>query len=220
MRSSKSGPPRADLTRRTSWSARRPSTAASARSIAFSCVLIESRPGYTSLEVSGGYERFCEETGGHRWQRVPPSEKRGRVHTSTVTVAVFPVSVDPVSELDPKEIEWTAVRGGGKGGQAKQKTSNAVMMKHLPSGIVVRVETDRSQWRNRRLAAAVLAGRVAALSDESSRRREDRRSQVGSGMRADKRRTIRSRDDRVVDHLTGKKTTLKRYEQGHLEDLR
>lgn len=192
--------------------------AATARSTLFSCSILESRPGYISLEVEGGDGFFDNEAGGHRWQRIPPTEKRGRVHTSTVTLAVLPLAVEP-EELDETDFEWTAVRGSGKGGQARNKTSNCVTMKHVPSGMTVRVESDRSQWRNRRAAAALLRERVQATAGDGGRA-DLRRSQVGSGQRGDKRRTIRVRDDRVHDHHTGARTSLRRYEDGHLEDLR
>ncbi len=206
-------------TQRTSWSERSASTADTARSTVFDHALLETRPGYASIEVIGGYERLRKESGGHRWQRIPRTEKRGRVHTSTVTIAVMAVLEEQDQKIPDSEISWTAVRGSGAGGQARNKTSNAVVMTHLPTGVSVRVETDRSQWKNRRLAIALLSNRVEALSDQTRARDTDRRNQVGSGQRGDKRRTMRVRDDRVTDHITGKKMSLRRYEQGYIEEI-
>jgi peptide chain release factor 1 len=172
-----------------------------------------------ALEVTAGAVAFASESGGHRWQRIPPSEKRGRVHTSTVTVAVMPVAQEPDGGLDPVDLSWTAVRGSGSGGQARNKTSNAVVMTHVPTGITVRVESDRSQWRNRVAAASILAARVREADESLSQRASDRKRQLGSGQRGDKRRTVRVRDDLVVDHVTGKRMSLRRYQQGHVDDV-
>lgn len=218
MSSLRSEPPKVAMTRSCWWSVRPGSTAATARSTVFSCDILESRPGYISLEIEEAGSFFDNEPGGHRWQRIPPNEKRGRVHTSTVTVAVLPLAGSP-EEIDESDLTWTATRGSGKGGQARNKVSNAVTMVHVPTGTRVRVESDRSQWRNRRAAAALIRERVMAAAGDGGRG-DLRRAQVGSGERGDKRRTIRVRDDRVHDHITGAKTSLRRYEGGHLEDLR
>lgn len=99
----------------------------------FSPDIIDDRPGMVVLEISGknAHKLFKKESGGHRWQRVPPTEKRGRTHTSTVTVAVIRAPQNHEIQIQDRDIEWKAVRGSGKGGQAKQKTSNAVQMKSI-----------------------------------------------------------------------------------------
>lgn len=190
----------------------------------------EYRPGLCVFEVAAlkpveehvPTGLFRGESGGHRWQRVPPSEKRGRVHTSTVTVAVLPVTHAEAAKLDEREIEYQATRGSGAGGQARNKTSNAVIVKHVPSGLTVRVESERSQWQNRVSALRIIAARLAdrARREQGQATAASRRRQVGSGMRGDKIRTVRVRDDRVKDHRTGKQTTLSRYSAGHVGDLR
>jgi protein subunit release factor A len=119
------------------------------------------------------------------------------------------------------EIEWKATRGSGAGGQARNKTSNAVQMKHVPTGLSVRVESERSQTQNRATAFALLTARVAQERDERrvSAQAKDRRRQVGSGMRGDKVRTIRLQDGIVVDHQTGRKMPAARYLRGELDEL-
>lgn len=113
------------------------------------------------------------------------------------------------------------MRGSGAGGQARNKTSNAVQMTHRPTGITVRVETDRSQHTNRLTARRMLAARIAASVQDRNRSARDRtrRQQVGSGMRGDKIRTVRLQDDVVVDHRSGKRMKASRYRQGFLLEL-
>jgi peptide chain release factor 1 len=189
----------------------------------FSHELLDSRPGQVTLEVAGaGAARlFAHEPGGHRWQRVPPTERRGRRHTSTVTVVVLPVTDEQVAALDERDVEWQATRGSGAGGQARNKTSNAVMMKHKPTGISVRVESERSQWQNKQSALRMIAAKLAEDAAQSSRQREgqSRRAQVGSGMRGDKIRTVRLQDDNVVDHRSGKRMNASRYMRGYIAEL-
>lgn len=197
--------------------------AAIANGRVFDCEIVDERPGITVLEVFGksAQRAFAGESGGHRWQRVPPNEKRGRRHTSTVTVAVMPV-FDPVTTgLDDREIEWYATRGSGKGGQSKNKTSNAVHMKHVPSGTSVRVETTRSQWENREIARRLLAARITQsairlMAEDDAKLRKDK---IGSGQRGDKIRTIRLQDNRVTNHLTGVSMPADRYLKGDVRSL-
>lgn len=184
----------------------------------FSLSIAENRPGFLSFEASGkgALAAFRDETGGHRWQRVPPSEKRGRVHTSTVTVAVLPEPEAVDVRIDDSDLEVSTTRGGGPGGQHMQKNDTAVILKHKPSGIVVRCENERSQWQNRQLALSVLRARLWELERARSdgERSDLRRKQVGSGMRGDKRRTIRTQDGVVTDHVSGKRWELRRYLRG------
>ena len=139
-----------------------------------------------------------------------------------MTVAVLPVVHSDIQKVNERDLEWTAVRGSGAGGQARNKTSNAVQMTHLPTGLTVRVETDRSQHVNRETARRILAARIAASAVDRERSVQDRnrRQQVGSGMRGDKIRTVRLQDDIVVDHRTGKRMKASRYRQGFLDELR
>jgi peptide chain release factor 1 len=159
---------------------------------------------------------FADEAGGHRWQRVPPTDKRGRVHTSTVTVAVLPEPSPVEVRLTDRDLSWSTCRGTGAGGQKRNKTESTVIVKHLPTGVQVRCETSRSQLVNREAALALLRARLweAEQARRTAARADDRRRQMGSGMRGDKRRTIRCQDGSVVDHLTGRRWALKPYLRG------
>lgn len=191
----------------------------SARSgAAFSLEILDQRSGFVVLRATGArvMEFFGEEAGGHRWQRIPPNEKRGRVHTSTITVAVLPEPLEVEVVVSEKELLWSTCRGTGSGGQKRNKTETTVLLKHLPTGMTVRCETTRSQLKNRELALALLRARLweAAQARLSKARALERKHQQGSGMRGDKRRTIRCQDGQVTDHLTGRKWELKAYLRG------
>ena len=194
------------------------STCASARGGLFDVDIVEERPGFTSLVIfgRGAAALFAGEPGGHRWQRVPETEKRGRVQTSTITVAVLeePRHVDQA--IRPEDVDIATMRGSGAGGQHRNKTDSAVRARHRPTGIEVRCESERSQHRNRELAMQVLAARVADLARSAAQgdRAADRRRQVGSGQRADKRRTVRVQAGQVTDHVDGRSWQFKRYERG------
>lgn len=164
----------------------------------------------------GAEALFRDEPGGHRWQRVPPNEKRGRVHTSTVTVAVLPEPRPSELVLPERDLVYSTCKGTGSGGQKRNKTDSTVLLTHTPTGLQVRCETSRSQHYNRVTALAMLRARLLAdqRSRERTARETDRRSQVGSGMRGDKRRTIRCQDGIVTDHVTGRRWELKSYLRG------
>ncbi|MFO0684242.1 MAG: peptide chain release factor-like protein [Sandaracinus sp.] len=164
----------------------------------------------------GAREIFADEGGGHRWQRVPPNDKRGRVQTSTVTVVVLPEPTEVEVVIDPRDLEWSTCRASGDGGQHLQKTESAVQLRHRPSGLAVRCESERSQHQNRATALAVLRARLHARAQEAARAVRDaaRRAQAGSGERGDKRRTIRVQADQVVDHVTGRRWTYRDYRRG------
>ena len=190
----------------------------SARGGFFDAEMVEDRPGIAVLCVAGrgATALFGGEAGGHRWQRVPPTEKRGRVQTSTITVVVLeePCHVDLAIRAEDVDVE--TMRGSGAGGQHRNKTDSAVRARHRPTGIEVRCESERSQHRNRELAMRVLAARFAELTRQTAQgvRDADRRRQVGSGMRGDKRRTIRTQDDQVTDHVDGRTWRFKAYARG------
>jgi peptide chain release factor 1 len=164
---------------------------------------------------TGARELFSNEGGGHRWQRVPPTEKRGRVQTSTVTVAVIDADAAPNTRIDPSDVEISVSRGSGPGGQHRNKTESCVTATHRPTGISVRIDM-RSQHQSRAMALRILAERVEerlAAANHVARERE-RKKQVGTGMRGDKVRTYRTQDDQVTDHRTGQKWRLSRWIRG------
>lgn len=164
---------------------------------------------------------FKNEPGGHRWQRIPPTEKRGRVQTSTVTVAVLREPTPQELVIPDKDLEISTCRGSGAGGQAVNKTSFAVQIKHLPSGLQVRCESDRSQLRNKDIALSMLRAKLLQIREEAdtASANSSRRGQIGCGARGDKRRTIAVQRGEVVDHITGKSCDMKRYLQGQVDLL-
>jgi peptide chain release factor 1 len=180
--------------------------------------LVDSRPGITILQVAGknAAKLFANEFGGHRWQRIPPNEKKGRVHTSTVTVAVLRVPNDKEIVIADKDLRWTFCRAGGSGGQHVNKTESAVQLLHIPTGLMVRCESERSQTQNKVTALGLMRARLAEAADAKSAAQTaaSRKEQVGVGARGDKRRTIRTQDGIVTDHLLGKKWDLKSYMRG------
>jgi peptide chain release factor 1 len=124
--------------------------------------------------------------------------------------------------LAPKDLEWKMTRGSGAGGQARNKTENVAVLTHRPTGLRVRVETERSQKMNKELALAVMSARLLERQTvEASRRRNDRRKdQIGCGARGDKVRTISIPRDEVVDHRTGQRMSARRYRKGFIDGLR
>jgi len=168
--------------------------------------------------VTGEYAAlvFRDEAGGHRFQRVPPNEKRGRVHTSTITVATLPEPSEVQFVLRPQDVEITTCRSSGAGGQHVNKVESAVQAKHLPTGLMVRCETERSQQQNRLSALALLRARLweAERKKADDARASDRKKMLGSGMGGFKRRTIAIHRDQVVDHVLGVKTSYSVYVKG------
>ena len=164
----------------------------------------------------GARALFEGEVGGHRWQRTPPTEKRGRVHSSTITVAVLDEQAEATLVIAEADLEWSACRSPGSGGQNVQKTDTAVRVKHVPTGITVRAHEQRSYHANRATALERLRERLLAAQREAATtaRATERRLQVGSGMRGDKRRTVRVQDDSVVDHATGRTWRYREYARG------
>ncbi len=149
---------------------------------------------------------FKFEAGVHRVQRVPETEKRGRVHTSTAVVSVLPELADIDLHIRPEEIEFDAFRSGGHGGQNVNKVSTAVRLKHIPTGIVVTCQTERHQAQNRENAMGMLRAKLWELEVEKQNKEvsELKSTQVGKGMRNEKIRTYNFPQDRVTDHRIGK----------------
>lgn len=160
---------------------------------------------------------FFYESGGHRYQRIPPTERRGRIHTSTVTVAVLEGIQQNDWTISDKDIEYRTTRDSGPGGQHRNTTDSCVYAKHIPTGIEVKSAT-KSQHRNRILARSMLEARIKEADENLNRERVDtiRRNLVGSGMRGDKIRTYRFKDGIVIDHRSEKKYQLKSILEGRL----
>lgn len=189
----------------------------------FDLELLSDRDGFLLFRVSGrrGCAIFDNEAGGHRWQRIPPTEKRGRVHTSTITIAVLSEPRAGAVTIKRADLEETFTRGSGAGGQHRNKNSTAVRLHHRPSGIRVRVDGGRSQHRNRETALAILTARLANANQRAhiGHRNAARKRQVGSGMRGDKIRTVRVQAGVVVDHRAGTRVAFKRYQRGDFGEL-
>ena len=167
---------------------------------------VTEQGGYKEVvfEIKGDdvWKELRYETGVHRVQRIPDTEKNGRVHTSTASVAVMPVFQKTTIEINPADIEMEYTHSGGAGGQNVNKVETAVRLYHKPTGIAIRCQSERSQLQNREKAMLLMASKIQALKDEeeSSKYAADRKSQIGTGDRSEKIRTYNILQDRVTDH--------------------
>ncbi len=172
--------------------------------IADMAIRLKGPQAFTKLEY---------EAGTHRVQRIPTTERRGRIHTSTATVAVLPEVPETEVVIRPEDLEWEFYRAGSKGGQNVNKVSSAARVRHKPTGIIAAAQTERDQYQNRALALSLLR---AKLWEQELLKKElllsESRSIIGRGMRAEKIRTYNFPQDRVTDHRIGKSW-------GRLEDI-
>lgn len=189
----------------------------------FDLSIVENKESILILKITGKdcKEKFKSESGIHRWQRVPPNEKRGRVHTSCLSVAVLEIPKYQEIDISDSDLEWSFTRGSGAGGQHRNKTDTAAILHHKPTGIKIRSESCKSQYQNKQIALEMLAAKLkqSAFESRAQEVHSQRKKQVGGGMRAEKVRTIRLQDGIVKNHLNGNQISAKHYLRGNLESL-
>jgi peptide chain release factor 1 len=215
--------PAKGATTRSSWST---SSSTSTRSTetggGFSIACLEDRPGYLAFRAEGknAREAFEKEAGGHKWQRVPPTEKRGRKQSSTITVAVLTEPTQQELTLNPKDLKYETYKDSGPGGQHRNTSDTAVRVTHIPTGVQAS-SAHKCQSRNKKLALAALRARLSSQKSRqaATSRNNKRKRQVGTGMRADKIRTVAEQRGRVENHRNGRRMKIKRYLRGYVEEI-
>ena len=174
------------------------------------------------IEGDGAYSRFKFESGVHRVQRVPETESQGRIHTSTVTVAVLPEAEEVEIEINPADIVIESCKSSGAGGQHINKTESAVRLTHKPTGIVIECQNERSQFQNKEKALKMLRAKLYEIkqTEQNELIASTRKNQVGTGDRSEKIRTYNYPQSRVTDHRIGLSMySLEEFLNGDIGDM-
>jgi len=184
---------------------------------------VDGTIGWSKVEfiVSGKEcDKFLNEAGGHRFQRIPKTEKKGRRQTSTITVAVLPI-IENSFNISHKDLKWETTAGSTSGGQSAQKNETCVKLTHLPSNISVVCKDERSQKRNKDKALKVLSAKLSLINKEKDHNEKNniRSNQIGLGQRGDKIRTYRFQDGIVKNEIKNKKGKLDKVLKGELETI-
>lgn len=180
------------------------------------------KEGVMRVEGAGAYRRLKWESGVHRVQRVPETESQGRVHTSTVTVAVLPEVEETDVEINDKDLRIDTYRSGGHGGQGVNTTDSAIRITHLPTGLVVTCQDERSQIKNKERAMNILRAKLEDMAQQKaiSENAEQRKSQVGTGDRSERIRTYNFPQGRVTDHRIGLSLhSINNFMQGDIDEM-
>jgi len=188
--------------------------------VVFDAEIYDKRPGICVVKVTGKdvFSYFQNESGIHQVQRVPPTEKRGRTHTSSISIAIMKVPTQNQITILDSDVDIKTCRGSGAGSQHRNVTDSAVVLTHIPTGIMVRCESERSQLTNKERAMDVLRAKLFQMNQQklSNEYNQERKNQIASQT---KRRTIRFQDNIVVDHITNKTITIKQLTKGDLINL-